>query len=126
MALYRKRCLIVNMGKMQVLCFFAIIMVFIVFPGPLFCQEKPQEPPKIAVPEQQYGKLSDISSEPPYIRLLYRNEVFRVPWVYNITSFLGPQEEELSPREFLERYKDRPVIVFMKEGKAERVVESIE
>ena len=126
MVFCEKRCFDVSQKKMWILCFFAIIMVVAIFPGPLFCQEKPQEPPKIAVPEQQYGKLSDISSEPPYIRLLYRNEVFRVPWVYNITSFLGPQEEELSPREFLERYKDRPVIVFMKEGKAERVVESIE
>lgn len=112
-----------NGKKRRILSFLAIIMAFSVFPAPLFCQE---DPPKIAVPEQQYGELSDISSEPSYIRLLYGSESFRVPWVYNVTSFLGTQEEKLSPREFLERYKNRPVIVFMKEGKAERVVASIE
>ncbi len=109
--------------KRHVLCFLLAIIVFALFPEAGFCEE---EPPEVVLTEQQYGKLSDISSEPPYIRLLYRNEVFRVPWVYNVTSFLGSQEEELSPREFLERYKDRPVIVFMEEGKAVRVVPSVE
>ncbi len=106
-----------------ILCVFLIVALYTLFPGAVFCEEEPSE---TVILERQYGKLSDISSEPAYIWLLYLGEVERIPWVYNVTSFQGPQEEELSPREFLMRYKGSPVIVFTGEGKAVTLMPSIE
>ncbi len=64
------------------------------------------------------GYLQDISFEPAYIWLGGRkgDSQERVGWLFGKTLFLTSSGDELTPREFLERYKGRIVEVGVKKN----------
>jgi hypothetical protein len=64
------------------------------------------------------GILQDISFDPSYVWIKIEDgQMERASWVYGKTLFLDGKQESISPREFLQIYKNTFVSVGFEDGK---------